>query len=118
MKILHVIPSISPLQGGPSHAVMELAKAQNSIGLKPTIISTDYLLDNNKIISSHRFQIKIFRSLKTPIRKINSYGISLSLIIWLIKNISKYDLIHFHSLFSFSTTFGMIVSRLLKKNTL
>ena len=42
MKILHVIPSISPLQGGPSHAVMELAKAQNSIGLKPTIISTDY----------------------------------------------------------------------------
>ena len=41
MKILHVIHSLDPRSGGPSHALYDLAKAQINLGNSVNIIATD-----------------------------------------------------------------------------
>ncbi len=41
MKILHVIPDLSPLTGGPVSAMKGLIAAQSALGHKVTLVSTD-----------------------------------------------------------------------------
>ena len=41
MKILHIIPSVSLVYGGPSQMVVGLAKAQAALGHQVTILTTD-----------------------------------------------------------------------------
>ena len=41
MKILHVIPSLASVRGGPGEAVIELSGAQNKCGIFSEIITTN-----------------------------------------------------------------------------
>ncbi len=102
MKILHVIPSLSPLRGGPSFAVLTMARLQAKSGLTVEIATTDDdgrgrlrqalapAPDNDGPV-----RIRYFK------RQTRFYTVSLPLARWLASNVHEFDVVHIHALFSF-----------------
>lgn len=118
MKVLHIIPSISPLRGGPSQAVIEMVRALRNEGIDACIVTTE---DNgiyksrdipvNQWVMYKDVPILVHSCLDSHIRTIREYLISFSFAYWLLRNIRSYDVVHIHALFSFPSTIGMIISR-------
>ena len=101
LRILHVIPSISPNRGGPSTVVESLARGQARAGCRVTIATTD---DDGPAHRSDRpttmgkedgVDYKIFP------RQTRFYTISRPLRKWLRENLSQFDVVHVHALFSY-----------------
>jgi glycosyltransferase involved in cell wall biosynthesis len=102
-KILHVIPSVGTLRGGPSVMVRTLACGLSRMGLETHIATTN---DNGP----ERLQVP----LGVPIvkegvtywyfpRQIRFYTFSWPLSAWLARHVQEFDLVHIHALFSFAT---------------
>jgi len=118
MKVLHVIPSISPLRGGPSQAVIEMVRALREEGIDACVVATQ---DNGKYRNPdlptntwfNYMDIPLFlhKCIDSRFRALREFQISSSLIRWLYANIEEYDIVHFHAIFSFPTTIGMLVAR-------
>ncbi len=113
LRILHVIPSMSQSQGGPSYAMPLMAAALAQEGVHVDIVTTD---DDGK--SLHRTDVP----LGIPIEKdgyhvihfskqTEFYKTSLPLLQWLRANVRGYDLVHIHALFSFSSMAAMVAAR-------
>ncbi|BAQ63260.1 glycosyltransferase [Geminocystis sp. NIES-3709] len=120
MKILHVIPSVSFVRGGPSKAVLEMVKALQDNEIEVEIVTTndhgDNLLDvplKQKVIYK-KVPVIFFHRFSPNINFIREFAFSLDLTIWLFENINKYDLIHVHAIFSYTSTIAMIIARLKK----
>lgn len=114
MKILHVLPSISPLKGGPSQAVKGMVKALNELGVEAEIATTNddgknYLdVPLNKKIDYQGVPVRFFSRHPLPMKEfIFSYDISQ----WLRQHIQNYDLIHTHFLFSYAPTYAGAMAR-------
>ena len=104
MRVLHVIPSIGPLRGGPSVAMGLIARALHDAGVSVDVATTN---DND----SELLRVPI----GTPVdedgvrywyftRSSYPYTTSAGLAKWLRTRIREYDIVHAHALFSFSTT--------------
>ena len=102
MKILHVIPSVGPLRGGPSFVMRTMSEGLAAQGCEVDVATTD---DNGperlsvpleKPVRENGVTYRYFR------RQIYFYTISWPLSQWLRKNVAGYDLLHIHALFSFS----------------
>lgn len=111
MRVLHVIPSVSPRHGGPSYAIKAYARALLAAGIEVTIATTDddgtgqlklplgVAVENNGI--PHIF----FR------RNLRPYKVSLGLARWLGSRAKDFDLLHLHAVFSFSSTVAARAAR-------
>jgi glycosyltransferase involved in cell wall biosynthesis len=109
MRILHVIPSLDPGQGGPSFAVKAMAEALVSEGVKVTIATTIGSREQGAgSKEGEGYSVICFR------REFEPYKISFGLAKWLSRNVTKFDLIHIHARFSFSSTMAARIAR--KKN--
>lgn len=118
MRVLHVIPSISPLRGGPSQAVIEMVRALREIGIDACVVATQ---DNGKYrnpglptntwFTYMDIPLLLHQCIDSEFRVIREFQISTSLVSWLYTNVRDYDIVHFHAIFSFTTTFGMLVAR-------
>ena len=125
MRILHVIPSLDPAEGGPSFAVKAMAEALVNEGVEVTIATTagaqnapvicdglsvigEESLPENASTERRGYRVVSFR------REFEPYKISFGLARWLGHNVTKFDLIHIHALFSFSSTMAARIAR--KKN--
>ena len=105
MRVLHVIPSLSPTQGGPSLALPAMARALSAEGVKVDVICTD---DDGK--GRHVKDIQLgqwtqregYRVTYFP-KQVEFYKVSLPLAKWLRLHARDYDLVHIHALFSFSS---------------
>ncbi|MBD2336587.1 glycosyltransferase [Calothrix sp. FACHB-156] len=104
MKVLHIVPSISLIYGGPSQMVLGLAPALVKEGVEVTVITTDSNGDNgqkpldvslNEAIKQDGYEIIYFRC--APFRR---YKFSLDLLKWLKRHACEYDIAHIHALFS------------------
>jgi glycosyltransferase involved in cell wall biosynthesis len=125
MKILHIIPSISPLRGGPSQAVLEMVWALRQQGIDATIVTTNdqgnELLDvqlhqwidysMNAVDHEQTIPICVFPKVSSPIASIQEFTFSSALTIWLFQHMRKYDLIHIHAVFSYPSIIAMILAR-------
>ncbi|MBI3316630.1 MAG: glycosyltransferase [Candidatus Omnitrophica bacterium] len=107
LKLLHIIPSMSPSYGGPSHTLQQLARALKGKGVSVTILTTHHKKEttfkdqNAEIVSIPRLTDFIFYApLMGP---------------WLKKNIFGFDIVHIHSLFSFPAFIGGYYARTFKK---
>lgn len=117
MKILHVIPWVSAIRGGPGESLLQLVQRQIDFGQDVAILTTD---DNGpgelEVIlgKESRFQnvpVIFFHRFRTPFRFIRDYVVSWDLVQWLSKNHQAYDVIHIHGVFNFISSFSMLVMR-------
>src|ERR1051325_11715638 len=104
MKVLHVIPSLSLKDGGPSFAMPLIAGGLQRAGLSIDVaatVGTDELqaLQLSNGIQTTNDGVDYFYF---P-RQTEFYKVSLPLSRWLSENIRNYDLIHIHALFSYSS---------------
>lgn len=118
MRILHIIPSISPKRGGPSQAVLAMAAAQRSLGLEAAILSTDddgptrlQALPLQRWCEVNGVPVLVCGRWSPPVAALREFGIAPSLLHWLAAHLSHYDLLHVHALFSFPSTASMALAR-------
>ncbi len=126
MRVLHVIPSVAPIRGGPSQAVLEMVAALRAQGVDAEIATTN---DNGPKVLDVPCNRKVFYPVKgdspdaeqVPIRffarrpaqagALSEFSFSPGLTHWLWQHISDYDLLHIHALFSYPSTTAMAIAR-------
>ncbi len=104
MKILHVIPSLSPRRGGPSFTLRALARALAEAGLEIHIVATDddgpdarLWAPSGQPLVEDSVNVWYFP------RQTRFYTASWPLTRWLARYIGEYDLVHIHALFSYAS---------------
>ena len=103
MKVLHVIPSVSAVHGGPSIALKIMTRALAQAGIEVHVATTDddgaghLQVPLNTRVEYNSVPHFFFA------RQTQFYKFSLPLTRWLQNNASAYDILHLHALFSYST---------------
>ncbi len=106
MRILHVIPSLAMRHGGPPKAAQELCRELVHIGHEVTIYTTD--LDGNQ-----RLDLPVDQPIRGEdgvvrwyfaTQRSGLYGVSMSLIRAMRRNIRNFDVVHIHTLYRFTST--------------
>src|SRR5438270_7600079 len=122
MKVLHVITSLSAKDGGPSFAAKAMAEALAREGVGIAMATTaaaqsaPVIGDQLSVIGreSRRENAPTERRGYSVIyfrRNFEPYKVSLGLAKWLRENVVKFDLVHIHALFSFSSTMAARIAR-------
>jgi glycosyltransferase involved in cell wall biosynthesis len=105
MRVLHVIPSLSPTSGGPSFALPAMARALSGYDVQVIAAATDddgrgkHLsgIPLGKIIPQDGWGAVYFR------KQTEFYKCSLPLRSWLRRHVRDYDAVHIHAVFSFAS---------------
>ena len=105
LRVLHVIPSVSPKHGGPSIALPLFTQALARHDVEVTVATTD---DDGP---GGRLDVPLGQVVSTPgqadhiyFRKnTDFYKTSLGLARWLRWHVPDFDVVHIHALFSFSS---------------
>ena len=112
IRALHVIPSLSLKQGGPSYAVRAMARALGTSDVDVTVATTDDDGDGARLnvpfdepVEEEAIHIYYFR------RNFLPYKVSFGLSKWLNSNIARFDIVHIHALFSFSSRAAALAAR-------
>ncbi|MCC0176425.1 glycosyltransferase [Waterburya agarophytonicola K14] len=98
MKILAISPYISSVYGGTSKMVLELVHTLAKFNIEIDLVTTNANYKEcilNQWISKNNYRIRYFNCWHQ-----DDLIISLSLVGWLFNNVSNYDLVHTHTLFS------------------
>ena len=117
MRVLHLIPSISPRRGGPSTAVLAMAAALRQQGIDAFILTTDDDGPDRLSIPLGRWHgqagvpVLAFPRWRPPLAVLREFAVSPALVGWLWEHLTDFDLLHVHALFSFPSTAGMAVAR-------
>lgn len=118
MKILHVIPSLASVRGGPGEAVIELSRMQKDHGIFSEIVTTnDSGPDLLNVTLASRIEyrgasVRFFPRFSPSISSLREYAFSLPLTRWLWQHIVEYTIVHIHALFSYTTTAAMAICRI------
>jgi glycosyltransferase involved in cell wall biosynthesis len=112
MKILHVIPSVSPVHGGPSRAIVDIEQALAARGIEVTTVTTNDDGDGRTL------PVQCGKPVATPFatrwyfpRTTVSFKVSVGLGQWLRKNAKAFDVVHAHALFSFAPVAAAFIAR-------
>ena len=116
MKILHVIPSVGPLRGGPSQAVLDMVRALCNLSVDAEIVTiTDEGLESlvspdGALVQYSRVPIRVFERQVSQFTATREFGISWPMTHWLWRNIYRYDLVHVHAIFCYASTVAMLIA--------
>jgi glycosyltransferase involved in cell wall biosynthesis len=123
MKVLHVIPAVASVRGGPSHAIFAMVKALRSHGVDAEIATTNNngsrVLDVpvNQRIEYEGVPVWFFPQFPTPkqgnfsVGKDKAFIFSAELTKWLWQNLHNYDMVEAHYLFSYASTCAEAIAR-------
>lgn len=117
MRVLHVIPSVSPKRGGPSHAVLAMVRALRTHGVDAEIATTtddgEGVLDVpvDRLAEREGVPVRYFHRFSPPLRPVREFAYSRSLARWLASGVGGYDLLHVHAIFSYPSTRAMATAR-------
>ncbi|HSV45691.1 MAG TPA: glycosyltransferase [Ramlibacter sp.] len=112
MKVLHVIPSVSAVHGGPSRAIGLIERALTARGVRVETATTD---DDGP-------RRRLDRPLRVAVpengvqrwffmRQLHFYKVSLDFARWIRQRVRDYDLVHVHGLFSFTSVLAAWTAR-------
>lgn len=112
MKVLHVIPAIASCYGGPSKVVLDTCRALRGVGVDAEIATTNADGEGNIAIPKESPTLVedvpvYFFERQYPWR----YKFSWDLTKWLKANATRYDLLHIHAVFSYSTSAAAFYAR-------
>lgn len=111
MRVLHVIPSVSRVHGGPSRAIVSIERALARRNIQVTTLTTD---DDGP---GRRLEIAAQRVGESNVSRIylkkrsDFYKFAPSMIPWLAAHIDEFDLVHIHALFSFPSVAAGLAAR-------
>lgn len=114
MKILHVIPSLSPALGGPTQVALEIVKGIRQQGIDAEILTTNHDVGGTLDVTLH--QLTEYQGVPVwflPVSyALKEYIFSFSLIKWLWQHIDRYDILDNHYLFSYLPSCAAAIARL------
>jgi glycosyltransferase involved in cell wall biosynthesis len=112
MKVLHVIPSVSAVHGGPSRAIVDIERALADRGIEVTTVTTNDDGDNRTL------PVQCGWPIPTPYatrwyfpRTTVFFKVSIGLGQWLRGNVKAFDVVHVHALFSFAPVAAAFIAR-------
>ncbi|MCL1470628.1 glycosyltransferase [Argonema antarcticum] len=114
MRVLHIIPSVSPALGGPTQVVLNLVKALRDCGVDAEIVTTNdngaTLLDVplNQRIEYEQVPVWFLPRFSPPLKE---FIFSPAITKWLWENIKNYDILDNHYLFSYSSSCAGAIAR-------
>ena len=112
MKVLHVIPSLSPTLGGPTQVALQTVKAIRSQGIDAEIVTTNH----DRAIDVPLETLTEYQGVPVWFLPVTStlkeYIFSASLTKWLWQHVANYDLLDNHYLFSYAPTCAAAIARL------
>lgn len=101
MNVLHVIPSVAPRYGGPSHAIIQICANLQDHGVTTVIATTN--ADGDSVLPVQLGHIQNYQNIPTIFfqRDVSeAFKYSWHLADWLMANVANYDLVHIHAVFS------------------
>ncbi|NJN10495.1 MAG: glycosyltransferase [Richelia sp. RM2_1_2] len=114
MKVLHVIPSLSPFLGGPTTVVINLVKALLNNGVEAEIVTTNHNgcqpldVPLYKKIEYEQVPVWFLPYFSPPMKE---FIFSPALTKWLWQNIKDYDILDNHYLFSYAPSCAAAIAR-------
>ena len=125
MKVLHVIPSLSPSRGGPTQVALNLVKYLRDCAVDAEIATTnDNGAENSQLLEVPLKQRINYEGVPVwffPVFSPASQGVSVgqdrgflfssAITQWLWQNICNYDLLDHHYLFSYASTCAGAIAR-------
>jgi glycosyltransferase involved in cell wall biosynthesis len=109
--VLHVIPSVSIADGGPSKAIALMERALSEAGIRVTTLTTDHNLDS-KGMGCKQLAVVANGACRIYARKwTNWYKVAPGVVPYLMSHIRSFDVVHIHALFSFSSTVAAAIAR-------
>lgn len=113
MKVLHVIPSVSEVRGGPTENLRVSTAALVSLGMEVHVATTDDDGPGARLrppaggVEKRDGVILYYFP-----RQTSFYSFSAPLFLWLWRNVRNYDLIHIHALFNFPALAAGLIANL------
>jgi glycosyltransferase involved in cell wall biosynthesis len=107
MRVLHVIPSAAPIDGGPNLAVRAISRGLASRGIDVTVATTNAAGDGSLDVPLESPVIDdrvVYRYFARTVP--GSWKFSWPMTRWLWANAAAYDVVHVHALFSYATIPG------------
>lgn len=112
MNVLQVIPSLSWVHGGPSRAIRVIEHALISQGVSVETIATDDDGRGKRLQRSHGQALTEEGSIRRYFRKwFDFYIVAPRMLVWLLRNVHHYDVVHVHAQFSFASLAGTWAAR-------
>jgi glycosyltransferase involved in cell wall biosynthesis len=107
VNVLHVIPSLSIEDGGPTFALMSLVKALNRSNVQITILTTlpKGANQNDHGLSAGNANVIYFQ------RNFRPYKVAWKIVPWLVANVRDFDVVHVHAVFSFVSVAAAFIAR-------
>jgi glycosyltransferase involved in cell wall biosynthesis len=114
MKLIHVIPSLAKVKGGPTQILLETVKALREQGVDTEIVTTN---DNGaELLDVPLYQCIEYENvpvwfLPRAFLPMKEFIFSVDLTHWLWQHLHNYDLVHTHYLFSYAPTCAAAIAR-------
>ncbi len=115
VKVLRVTPTLDPEMGGPPTTSVNAAIAERRTGLEPTMVFTgDARSMTSTAPARARLEAAGVRVLMFPRARgpfpsvVSRWGVSLQMSVWLLRNAHRYDVLHVHYVWAWSTLIATI----------